>query len=445
MINNALLLKYLSEFNKNNFETLRFRSFNIKDLNTKDFDFEEIISLISQAVKKLNYQDLENQFFKKFFSYNSIDYIIHPDTEIEIIEIYRFLNEISNIGNKSYVLSFEVISNKGLFNINSLELKTNEKTIIKISNDLINKKQISSVFFNSKVISSSSIKNIGEIIDCKSTIFGFGKHDVTNRSFEFSYYMLKRIIETSTDEIQEVFRPENVHYVSPLRFNPKRYYLLDKANANLSIDTFDGDSIAEVLKDDPALSKKVNKWFNKFGFDISVDNVQDIIHKLKVSQNGLSLDITDVGFGISQVLPVIIQGYLSKKESLTIIEQPEIHLHPKMQAELADLFIEICSELKEDEKVEDNKVVPAKYSIEKYLVIETHSEYLLKRLRRRIAEGRIKSDDVVIYSFEKSEHGTSSIMKEIDIAERGFFEWPIDFYGNELLEDSIKFMKYQKY
>ena len=186
--------------------------------------------------------------------------------------------------------------------------------------------------------------------------------------------------------------------------------MLDKANANLSIDTFDGDSIAEVLKENKDLSLKVNKWFNKFGFDISVDNVEDIIHKLKVLQNDLSLDITDVGFGISQVLPVIIQGYLSKKDSLTIIEQPEIHLHPKMQAELADLFIEICSDLKEDEKVEKNKVVPAKYSIEKYLVIETHSEYLLKRLRRRIAEGRIKSDDVVIYSFEKSEDGNLSLI-----------------------------------
>ena len=109
--------------------------------------------------------------------------------------------------------------------------------------------------------------------------------------------------------------------------------------------------------------------------------IKDIIHQIVVKQNSLDLDITDVGFGVSQVLPVIIQGFLSKERSITLVEQPEIHLHPKMQADLADLFIDIAI----------NKNVK-KGSSSKYLIIETHSEYLLKRLRRRISENKISAD-----------------------------------------------------
>lgn len=441
----AFLYNQSIQFNKQNSEILQYRFAQLKHLNLVGIEFTKVISQISKLVANIEYNKLNDFYKSKYFSYNSIDIIVHPRTEIEILGMFDFLSKLSELEPTSYTLKYGVISSDGLLRTNSLQIKANSATIFEIKKNSNSKVDILSDFMNVENISKETLKNIGKLIDFNTTIFG---SDINLRNLEasdFTSFIIKTIINAATNEVQEVFKPENVHYVSPLRFNPKRYYLLDKANANLSIDTFDGDSIAEVLKENKDLSLKVNKWFNKFGFDISVDNVEDIIHKLKVLQNDLSLDITDVGFGISQVLPVIIQGYLSKKDSLTIIEQPEIHLHPKMQAELADLFIEICSDLKEDEKVEKNKVVPAKYSIEKYLVIETHSEYLLKRLRRRIAEGRIKSDDVVIYSFEKSEDGNSSIMKEIDIAERGFFDWPIDFYGNELLEDNAKFMKYQKY
>jgi len=74
----------------------------------------------------------------------------------------------------------------------------------------------------------------------------------------------------------------------------------------------------------------------------------------------------DVGFGISQVLPIIVQGFLSKDDSITIIEQPEIHLHPMMQSDLADLFIDVIESTTTNGKI---------------LFIETHSESILKRLR----------------------------------------------------------------
>lgn len=116
---------------------------------------------------------------------------------------------------------------------------------------------------------------------------------------------------------------------------------MDRGHVSSSLDTLDGDSITEILKDQKYIKELVNTWLRHFKLEIDVETVEEIIHKLKVNQNGLSLDITDVGFGISQLLPVIVQGFYTPMDSLTIIEQPEVHLHPRMQADLGDLFIDI--------------------------------------------------------------------------------------------------------
>lgn len=119
---------------------------------------------------------------------------------------------------------------------------------------------------------------------------------------------------------------------------------------------------------------------------------------------------------------------------MTIIEQPEVHLHPKMQADLADLFIDIA--LPQDENKERTH--------QKTLLIETHSEYILRRIRRRIAEGVIKNNDVGIYYIVRSNDNlNTSIIKHIDISQTGAFEWPEEFYGGELYEDTISFLKHQ--
>lgn len=82
-----------------------------------------------------------------------------------------------------------------------------------------------------------------------------------------------------------------------------------------------------------------------------------------------------------------------------------------------------------------------KYS--KSLLIETHSEYLLKRIRRRIATGEIDSSEVAIYLVESSKEMEGSIITRVDIAKNGNFEWPEEFYGGELLLDTVEFLKAQ--
>ena len=132
----------------------------------------------------------------------------------------------------------------------------------------------------------------------------------------------------------------------------------------------------------------------------------------------------DVGIGISQVVPVIVTA-LDGQERLLAIEQPELHIHPRLQAAIADLFVEA--------------IVDHKHRF----IIETHSEHLILRLLRRIRETEIgkapsnrqlRTHDLAIY-YLKQEHGTSSA-KRIDVDVKGEFiqQWPDDFFEIDFYE-----------
>lgn len=311
--------------------------------------------------------------------------------------------------------------------IKTIRIANDSTEIIKLDNSSVNNKgtfEVSSPIFDFSNYPSTYFNDFLGSFKPSNTIFQsmqFERKSIQDEGSFFSQTLLK-IFEMFQHEIRNSFDEEQINYVSPLRAHPKRYYMLDKAKLNISLDTLDGDALAEVLKENTILKNKVNKWLKDFGLNVNVEAFKEVIHKLKIEQNKLSLDITDVGFGISQVLPVIIQGFLSKDNSLTIIEQPEIHLHPKMQADLADLFIDIKNE-----------------GEGKRLLIETHSEYFLKRLRRRIAENKINYKDVIIYLVESGENG--SIIKDLDLQPGGAFKYPKDYYGGELLKDATEFIK----
>ena len=238
--------------------------------------------------------------------------------------------------------------------------------------------------------------------------------------------ILYKLFVVCEKQICRFFESDRIDYIGPLRAYPQRYYFLDGSDGYT---VKSGEGLANILKKHTLVKTKVNQWLNKFGLSIDISVFKDIIHNIKVSQNNIKLDLTDVGFGLSQVLPILVQGFLTKPNSTTIIEQPEIHLHPKMQAELVDLFLDILNLSK------DNK----KYR--KRFIIETHSEYFLKRLRRRIAEGTISSADVAIYFIEgRSEESDSAKIKRVKVDSDGSIDWPKDFYITEM-DDDLAFLK----
>lgn len=142
---------------------------------------------------------------------------------------------------------------------------------------------------------------------------------------------------------------------------------------------------------------------------------------IKTSPKSPEVKITDVGFGVSQVLPALVLPFYCPANSVVWMEQPEIHLHPQVQAELADVFI---SAIQAREKNVPRNV---------QLIVESHSEHFLNRLQRRVAEGSIKPEEVAIYFCRKTKGGTE--LEPLRVNMFGDIEnWPENFFGDEMAD-----------
>lgn len=140
---------------------------------------------------------------------------------------------------------------------------------------------------------------------------------------------------------------------------------------------------------------------------------------VRTTQNLPEVKLTDVGFGVSQVLPVMVECLYVPPRSIVIFEQPEIHLHPRVQAELADLFVDAIHAR------EHSEPRGCQY------IVESHSEHFLRRLQRRIAEGRLTNKEAALY-FVHTEGGEARI-EELDVDMFGNIRnWPEDFFGDQM-------------
>ena len=142
---------------------------------------------------------------------------------------------------------------------------------------------------------------------------------------------------------------------------------------------------------------------------------------VKTHPSAAEVKITDVGVGVSQVLPALVGAFYCPPGSVVWMEQPEIHLHPQVQAELADVFI---SAIKSRENSTDRNV---------QMIIESHSEHFLNRLQRRIAEGEITPDQVAIYFCKRN--GSAAELEPLELNLYGdIVNWPENFFGDEMAE-----------
>jgi predicted ATPase len=136
-----------------------------------------------------------------------------------------------------------------------------------------------------------------------------------------------------------------------------------------------------------------------------------------------SVKLTDVGFGVSQVLPVIVECFYVPRRSIVIFEQPEIHLHPRVQADLADLFVDAIH-AREDGVPRDCQ-----------FIIESHSEHFLRRLQRRIAEEELAPTEAALYFVHTEADGARLEELKVDVF-GNILNWPEGFFGDEM-EDLV--------
>jgi len=146
-------------------------------------------------------------------------------------------------------------------------------------------------------------------------------------------------------------------------------------------------------------------------------------YEVKVRTKGSTdwVDLPDVGFGISQVLPVLVQCFYAPANSIIIMEQPEIHLHPNAQSALADVMIDVINSR---ENGKDRNI---------QLIIETHSEHFLRRLQRRIAEDLVSQEKVSAYFANVSQTPAKLDPLQIDMF-GNIQNWPPNFFGDEMAD-----------
>jgi hypothetical protein len=219
---------------------------------------------------------------------------------------------------------------------------------------------------------------------------------------------------------------DRVYYLGPLRHFPQRDYLWARSRPT-DVGQRGEKAIDAILAATDANEKRnlkskahlkpfqemIAHWLREMGL-IESFTVAEIASgsnrwqaRVMTRKGASEVLLTDVGFGVSQVLPVVTLLQYVPEGSTVILEQPEIHLHPLAQAALADVIIQAATHRKIQ------------------VILESHSEHLLLRLQRRIAEEVISSDDVKLY-FCDAPHGISTITP-LDV----------DLYGNKFMGDAF--------
>lgn len=235
-------------------------------------------------------------------------------------------------------------------------------------------------------------------------------------------------------EVERLLR--SVYYVGPLREDPKRLYLWSGEVPDHVGRRGDRAIEAILAAGDRAFNWKPKQRTKPLaGLVAERLESMGLIHDFKIrplgqhrkeyevlvrTGSGLpEVKLTDVGFGVSQVLPVIVECFYVPRRSIVIFEQPEIHLHPKVQADLADLFVDAIRSREDGEERNCQ------------FIIESHSEHFLRRLQLRVAEEALSKDDAALY-FVHSEGGNARI-EELALDEFGNINnWPEDFFGDEM-------------
>ena len=221
-------------------------------------------------------------------------------------------------------------------------------------------------------------------------------------------------------------RLSSIRYIGPLRKSPTRFEPLVEHQPTYVGNN--GQNIGSILFKDRSALLKVNSYLTKMSIPYEVDvkrldsdasgTLGEIISiQLVDKRSNVILSLEDVGFGISQVLPLLVQLAISKKH-LVIVEQPELHLHPALQANFGDLLVE---GIKNDSKSQ--------------FLIETHSEHLILRLQRRIRSGELPAEALAVYYVDATPQNGSQI-KRLELDEKGDFitPWPNGFFPERLDE-----------
>lgn len=251
------------------------------------------------------------------------------------------------------------------------------------------------------------------------------------------YYQNAEFVQALDFEQEQLFK--SICYLGPLRSKADRVYTWG-GNAPEGVGFSGENTVAAILsarnrkigilkpgakRASPArpFEEVIALKLKELGLieSFEVENISGQLYRVIIRAKGSNdgVDLPDVGFGISQVLPVLVQCFYAPAGSIILMEQPEIHLHPNAQSALADVMIDVINSR---ENGTDRDI---------QLVIETHSEHFLRRLQRRIAEDVVPQEKVSAYFANVAKTPATLEPLQIDIF-GNIINWPENFFGDEM-------------
>jgi predicted ATPase len=218
-------------------------------------------------------------------------------------------------------------------------------------------------------------------------------------------------------------------YIAPFRVDPIRG---ERSPGPTDVIGTKGEAMLSFLQGlNEERQESLVAWLEQWlGISIKIENI-DPYFELKIKQGDRWDNIVDVGYGIGQVLPVVVQIWHSQQKTeeedfdnwvpesptpkIVIIEQPELHLHPAHQAALAKMFVSVAQAHAQNHVLQ---------------MIETHSDVILSTVGELIEQQKISHEDVQVVFFDRPEGKGDAIVRLVNFDEKGYLQepWPIGFF-----------------
>lgn len=432
---------YVIDNNKDDFDRIRFYEFPRRFNSKKYFSLTVSISFVCDSggtfIKEITIQDDASTIRTFIENRNS-----HVRFEVDGVEMEMEEKLKWNFSSYHSILpKFEHRS------------KDNEKRVGQITEETMIK------FVAERC--SSRLRNIERIevltshmSDDKKTLLHYLKNNFPIKSF--SNYVIDNNWRTNSHEFVKLYSflcfqrflsqmtfvdrqmthfYDKSSYIAPARAEGNRYYRTQGFQIN-DIDPY-GRNLQEFISSLEADQKASYQKFMRRILGLVADTVgEEGHHSIVLSSEIGTFNLADVGFGYSQILPIITKlWYITEKHPNvhhiddfgfffmespigvnTLMEQPELHLHPAYQAKIADAFISTIERMKAKDK-------------EGNLIVETHSETIVNRLGRRIREGILKASDVNVVIFNKTIQDDHTIVEEYSYNDDGQIKnWPYGFF-----------------
>lgn len=210
----------------------------------------------------------------------------------------------------------------------------------------------------------------------------------------------------------------NIKYINPLSTRPERFYFKKDLQSKYKENNL--EKFANQISNNTISSKEMKEFQSilaEFGIvdNIKLNSSKEFpVVEIKVELKDLVSNIYDVGYGVGLQVPLIFEAFMSEKNhgNHFLIEQPEVHLHPRLQAKLIEILIGLGTK--------------------NSYIIETHSEHIVRMLQVIVKEGKynIKPNDISIYYFSRGEKAFE--ISRYKILENGHLDktFPSGFYDN---------------